>query len=56
MLQQASLLTVGPRLCAYDWVFPQDNAAVYNSRQIKGFFQEMGVALLTHLACSPELN
>uniref|UniRef100_A0A3B3XGH3 SRCR domain-containing protein n=1 Tax=Poecilia mexicana TaxID=48701 RepID=A0A3B3XGH3_9TELE len=30
MLQRASLMTEGPRLCGNDWVFQQDNAAVHN--------------------------
>uniref|UniRef100_A0A3Q0QWR4 Tc1-like transposase DDE domain-containing protein n=1 Tax=Amphilophus citrinellus TaxID=61819 RepID=A0A3Q0QWR4_AMPCI len=31
MLQRASLMTEGPRLCGNDWVFQQDNAAVHNA-------------------------
>ncbi len=45
MLQQASLLTEGPRLCCNDWVFQQDNAAVHNARLTKDFFQESNVTL-----------
>ncbi len=55
MLQRASLLTEGPRLCGNDWVFQQDNAAVHNTRLTKDFFQENDVALLDHPACSPDL-
>jgi len=44
MLQRASLLTEGPRLCGDDWVFQQD------------FFLGNDVALLDHPACSPDLN
>ncbi|KAL0148725.1 hypothetical protein M9458_055903, partial [Cirrhinus mrigala] len=42
MLQWASLLTGGPRLCGNDWVFQQDNAAVHNAYLTK----ENDVALL----------
>uniref|UniRef100_A0A3Q2ZQM3 Tc1-like transposase DDE domain-containing protein n=1 Tax=Kryptolebias marmoratus TaxID=37003 RepID=A0A3Q2ZQM3_KRYMA len=38
MLQQASLMTEGPRLCGNDWVFQQDNAAVHNARLAKDYF------------------
>uniref|UniRef100_A0A673AR33 Tc1-like transposase DDE domain-containing protein n=1 Tax=Sphaeramia orbicularis TaxID=375764 RepID=A0A673AR33_9TELE len=31
MLQRASLMTEGPRLCGNSWVFQQDNAAVHNA-------------------------
>uniref|UniRef100_A0A669CI70 Transposase Tc1-like domain-containing protein n=1 Tax=Oreochromis niloticus TaxID=8128 RepID=A0A669CI70_ORENI len=31
MLQRASLVTEGPRLCGSDWVFQQDNAPVHNN-------------------------
>ncbi|MCI4388749.1 hypothetical protein PGIGA_G00089470 [Pangasianodon gigas] len=55
MLQQASLLTEGPRLCGKDWVFQQDNAEVHNARLMKDFFQYNNVALLDHPACSPDL-
>ena len=30
MLQRASLMTEGPRLCG-DWVFQQDNAVLHNA-------------------------
>uniref|UniRef100_A0A3P9MYL3 Tc1-like transposase DDE domain-containing protein n=1 Tax=Poecilia reticulata TaxID=8081 RepID=A0A3P9MYL3_POERE len=56
MLQRASLMTEGPRLCGNDWVFQQDNAAVHNARLTKEFFQENNIALLDHPACSPDLN
>ncbi|KAL6479984.1 hypothetical protein MHYP_G00110170 [Metynnis hypsauchen] len=56
MLQWASLMTEGPRLCGYDWVFQQDNAAVHNARLTKDFFQENNITLLDHSACSPDLN
>uniref|UniRef100_A0A8C2J7U8 Tc1-like transposase DDE domain-containing protein n=1 Tax=Cyprinus carpio TaxID=7962 RepID=A0A8C2J7U8_CYPCA len=56
LLQQASLLTEGPRLCGNDWVFQQDNAALHNALLTKDFFQENNVALLDHPACSPDLN
>uniref|UniRef100_A0A8C1NXH4 Uncharacterized protein n=1 Tax=Cyprinus carpio TaxID=7962 RepID=A0A8C1NXH4_CYPCA len=48
LLQLASLLTEGPRLCGNDWVFQQDNAAIHNARLTKEFFQENNVALLAH--------
>uniref|UniRef100_A0A3Q3AEY8 Transposase Tc1-like domain-containing protein n=1 Tax=Kryptolebias marmoratus TaxID=37003 RepID=A0A3Q3AEY8_KRYMA len=35
MLQRASLMTEGPRLCGNDWVFQLDNAAVHNARLTK---------------------
>ena len=56
MLQQASLLTEGPRLSGNDWVFQQDNAAVHNLCLTKDFFQENNVALLNYPACSAGLN
>uniref|UniRef100_A0A3Q3BA23 Tc1-like transposase DDE domain-containing protein n=1 Tax=Kryptolebias marmoratus TaxID=37003 RepID=A0A3Q3BA23_KRYMA len=56
MLQRASLLTEGPRLCGNDWVFQQDNAAVHNAHLTKDFFQENNITLLDHPACSPDLN
>ncbi|RXN06888.1 Transposable element Tc3 transposase [Labeo rohita] len=52
MLQWASFLTEGPRLCGNDWVFQQDNAAVHNAHLTK----ENNVPLLDHPACSPDLN
>uniref|UniRef100_A0A3P9QED2 Tc1-like transposase DDE domain-containing protein n=1 Tax=Poecilia reticulata TaxID=8081 RepID=A0A3P9QED2_POERE len=55
MLQWASLMTEGPRLCGNDWVFQQDNAAVHNARLTKEFFQENNISLLDHPACSPDL-
>ncbi len=55
MLQRASLLTEGPRLCGNDWVFQHDSAAVHNARLTKDFFQENNVALLDHTACNPDL-
>uniref|UniRef100_A0A3Q0QWA4 Tc1-like transposase DDE domain-containing protein n=1 Tax=Amphilophus citrinellus TaxID=61819 RepID=A0A3Q0QWA4_AMPCI len=56
MLQRASLMTEGPRLCGNDWVFQQDNAAVHSARLTKDFFQENNITLLDHPACSPDLN
>uniref|UniRef100_A0A3P8TDY6 Tc1-like transposase DDE domain-containing protein n=1 Tax=Amphiprion percula TaxID=161767 RepID=A0A3P8TDY6_AMPPE len=56
MLQQASLMTEGPRLCGNSWVFQQDNAAVHNARLTKDFFRENNITLLDHPACSPDLN
>uniref|UniRef100_A0A3B3S1M2 Transposase Tc1-like domain-containing protein n=1 Tax=Paramormyrops kingsleyae TaxID=1676925 RepID=A0A3B3S1M2_9TELE len=56
MLQRASLMTEGPRLCGNDWVFRQDNATVQNARRTRDFFQENNITLLAHLACSPDLN
>uniref|UniRef100_A0A3Q2D1M9 Tc1-like transposase DDE domain-containing protein n=1 Tax=Cyprinodon variegatus TaxID=28743 RepID=A0A3Q2D1M9_CYPVA len=53
MLQWASLMTEGPRLCGNDWVFQQDNAAVHNGNLT---FRENNIALLDHPACSPNLN
>uniref|UniRef100_A0A3B5PTV0 Tc1-like transposase DDE domain-containing protein n=1 Tax=Xiphophorus maculatus TaxID=8083 RepID=A0A3B5PTV0_XIPMA len=48
MLQRASLMTEGPRLCG--------NAAVHNACLTKEFFQENNITLLDHPACSPDLN
>uniref|UniRef100_A0A3B4BJS5 Tc1-like transposase DDE domain-containing protein n=1 Tax=Periophthalmus magnuspinnatus TaxID=409849 RepID=A0A3B4BJS5_9GOBI len=45
-----------PRLCGNDWVFQQDNTAVHNARLTKNFFQRYNVTLLTHPACSFDLN
>ena len=56
MLERASLLTEGPRLCGNDWIFQQDNAAIHNARRTKDFFMANNVILLDHPACSPELN
>uniref|UniRef100_A0A3B5QH62 Tc1-like transposase DDE domain-containing protein n=1 Tax=Xiphophorus maculatus TaxID=8083 RepID=A0A3B5QH62_XIPMA len=50
MLQRASLMTEGLRLCGNDWVFQQDNAAVHNARLTKEFFQENNITLLDHPA------
>uniref|UniRef100_A0A3P9P757 Tc1-like transposase DDE domain-containing protein n=1 Tax=Poecilia reticulata TaxID=8081 RepID=A0A3P9P757_POERE len=44
MLQQASLMTEGPRLCGNDWVFQQDNAAVHNVRLTKEIMLHVGFA------------
>uniref|UniRef100_A0A3Q0SGF0 Tc1-like transposase DDE domain-containing protein n=1 Tax=Amphilophus citrinellus TaxID=61819 RepID=A0A3Q0SGF0_AMPCI len=42
MLQRASLMTEGPRLCGNVWVFQQDNAAVHNALYKNGHqFQTM---------------
>uniref|UniRef100_A0A3Q1AX10 Tc1-like transposase DDE domain-containing protein n=1 Tax=Amphiprion ocellaris TaxID=80972 RepID=A0A3Q1AX10_AMPOC len=56
MLQQASLMTEGPRLCGNSWVFQQDNTAVHNARLTKDFFRENNITLLDHPTCSPDLN
>lgn len=56
MLQQASLLAEGPRLCGEEWIFQQDNAAIHNARRTMDFFHENNVTLLDHPACSPDLN
>uniref|UniRef100_A0A673BPF4 Tc1-like transposase DDE domain-containing protein n=1 Tax=Sphaeramia orbicularis TaxID=375764 RepID=A0A673BPF4_9TELE len=56
MLQRASLMTEGPRLCGNSWVFQQDNAAVHNARLMKDFFRQNNITLLDHPACSPDLN
>uniref|UniRef100_A0A665TIM2 Tc1-like transposase DDE domain-containing protein n=1 Tax=Echeneis naucrates TaxID=173247 RepID=A0A665TIM2_ECHNA len=56
MLQQASLMNEGPRLCGDGWVFQQDNATVHNARMTKNFFQESTFALLDHPECSSDLN
>ena len=56
MLQRASLMTEGPRLCGNSWVCQQDNAAVHNARLTKDFFRENNITLLDHPACSPHLN
>ncbi|CAB1442486.1 unnamed protein product [Pleuronectes platessa] len=53
MLQRASLMTEGPRLCGNDWVFQQDNAPIHNARLTKTFFQENNITLLDHPECSP---
>ncbi|CAB1460624.1 unnamed protein product [Pleuronectes platessa] len=45
MLQRASLMTEGPRLCGNDWVFQQDNAPIHNARLTKTFFQENNITL-----------
>ena len=56
MLQRASLMTEGPRLCGNDWVFQQDNTVVHNAHLTKDFFQRNNVTLLDHPASSPDLN
>uniref|UniRef100_A0A667WXV5 Tc1-like transposase DDE domain-containing protein n=1 Tax=Myripristis murdjan TaxID=586833 RepID=A0A667WXV5_9TELE len=56
MLQGASLMTEGHRLCGNDWVFQQDNTAVHNARLTKDFFQRNNITLWNHPACSPDLN
>uniref|UniRef100_A0A3B3UTQ9 Transposase Tc1-like domain-containing protein n=1 Tax=Poecilia latipinna TaxID=48699 RepID=A0A3B3UTQ9_9TELE len=50
MLQRASLITEGPRLCGNDWVFQQDNAAVHNACLTKEFFQKNNITLSDHPA------
>uniref|UniRef100_A0A671VL47 Tc1-like transposase DDE domain-containing protein n=1 Tax=Sparus aurata TaxID=8175 RepID=A0A671VL47_SPAAU len=50
MLQRASFMTEGPRLCGNDWVFQQDNAAVHNAHLTKDFIQRNNVTLLDHSA------
>uniref|UniRef100_A0A669D7Y0 Tc1-like transposase DDE domain-containing protein n=1 Tax=Oreochromis niloticus TaxID=8128 RepID=A0A669D7Y0_ORENI len=56
MLQRASLMTGGRRLCGNNWVFQQDNAKVHNAGRTRDFFQENNITLLDHPACSPDLN
>uniref|UniRef100_A0A3Q4MAM1 Tc3 transposase DNA binding domain-containing protein n=1 Tax=Neolamprologus brichardi TaxID=32507 RepID=A0A3Q4MAM1_NEOBR len=56
MMQRASLMTEGPRLCVKDWVFQQDNAAVHNPRRTRDFSQEKNITLLDHPASFPDLN
>uniref|UniRef100_A0A3P9PTX8 Tc1-like transposase DDE domain-containing protein n=1 Tax=Poecilia reticulata TaxID=8081 RepID=A0A3P9PTX8_POERE len=51
MLQRASLMTEGPRLCGNDWVFQQDNAAVHYAYLTMEFLQENNIALLDHPKC-----
>uniref|UniRef100_A0A3P8P6V3 Tc1-like transposase DDE domain-containing protein n=1 Tax=Astatotilapia calliptera TaxID=8154 RepID=A0A3P8P6V3_ASTCA len=55
-MQGASLMTEGPRLCGYDWVFQQENATVHNAQRTRVFFQENNITLLDPPACSPDLN
>uniref|UniRef100_A0A3Q2CY20 Transposase IS30-like HTH domain-containing protein n=1 Tax=Cyprinodon variegatus TaxID=28743 RepID=A0A3Q2CY20_CYPVA len=48
MLQRASLMTEGPRLCGKDWVFQQGNVAVHNARLTKeGWFLVFGLCVTT---------
>lgn len=56
LLERSSLTTEGPRLCDDEWIFQQDNAAVHTARQTRNFFEENGVTVLRHPACSPDLN
>uniref|UniRef100_A0A3B4XWE3 Tc1-like transposase DDE domain-containing protein n=1 Tax=Seriola lalandi dorsalis TaxID=1841481 RepID=A0A3B4XWE3_SERLL len=56
MLQRATFMTEGPRLCGNDWVFQQDNATIHSARLTKNFFQENNITLLDHPVCSPDLN
>ena len=56
MLQKASLVTEGYRLCGEGWLFQQDNAAIHAARRTLAFFQDSEVQLLKHPACSPDLN
>ena len=56
MLQKASLVTEGHRLCGEGWLFQQDSAAIHAERRTLAFFQDSEVQLLKHPACSPDLN
>uniref|UniRef100_A0A8C6TTR0 Transposase n=1 Tax=Neogobius melanostomus TaxID=47308 RepID=A0A8C6TTR0_9GOBI len=56
MLQRASLLTEGPRLCGNDWIFQQDNSAVHNAHRTKDYFKENNITVLNQPVCSPDLN
>uniref|UniRef100_A0A3Q2UXP4 Tc1-like transposase DDE domain-containing protein n=1 Tax=Haplochromis burtoni TaxID=8153 RepID=A0A3Q2UXP4_HAPBU len=56
VLQRASHMTEGHRLCGNDWVFQQDNATVHNARRKRDFFQESNITLLDHPACPPNLK
>ena len=56
MLQNASMMTEGPRLCGDGWLFQQDNAAIHRARHTLTFLQENRVNLLRQSECSPEMN
>uniref|UniRef100_A0AAZ1X8D9 Tc1-like transposase DDE domain-containing protein n=1 Tax=Oreochromis aureus TaxID=47969 RepID=A0AAZ1X8D9_OREAU len=56
MLQRASLMTKGPRLCGDEWVFQRDNATVHNACRTRDFFQENNITLLDDPACSSDVN
>uniref|UniRef100_A0A3B4BM36 Transposable element Tc3 transposase n=1 Tax=Periophthalmus magnuspinnatus TaxID=409849 RepID=A0A3B4BM36_9GOBI len=51
MLQRASFITEGHRLCGNDWVFQQVKAADHNVHLTKAFFQRNNITLLNHPAC-----
>uniref|UniRef100_A0A3B4EU37 Tc1-like transposase DDE domain-containing protein n=2 Tax=Haplochromini TaxID=319058 RepID=A0A3B4EU37_9CICH len=56
MLQRASLMTEGPRLCGNDWIFQQDNTTVHNACRTRDFFQKNSITFLDHPAYFPDPN
>ena len=55
MLNDLSLAQEWRCLCGEEWIFPQDNAAIYDASLTK-YSLEQKIRLLDHPACSPDLN
>uniref|UniRef100_A0A3Q4HCS2 Uncharacterized protein n=1 Tax=Neolamprologus brichardi TaxID=32507 RepID=A0A3Q4HCS2_NEOBR len=53
MLQRASLITEGPRLCGNDCAFQQDNTTVHNACRTRDVFQENSITVLDHPSQGP---
>ena len=46
----------GRLLCGEEWIFQQDNAAIYNASITKNYLLKQKIGLLDHPACSSGRN
>ena len=56
MLNDLSLVQEGRHLCAEEWIFQQDNAAIHNASITKKYLLEQKIRLLDYPMFSPDLN
>ena len=56
MQNDLSLAQEGHHLCGEEWIFQQENAAIYNASITKKYLLEQKIRLLDHPACSLDLN
>ncbi len=56
MLNDLSLAQEGRCLCGEEWIFQQDNAAIFNALIRKKYLLEEKIRLLDHPACFSEPN
>ena len=54
MLNDLSLAQEECHLCGEEWIFQQDNVAIYYASITKKYLLEQKIRLLDHPTCSPE--